>query len=127
MNPNREEAWFALALEKPIEQRAAFLDRVCAGDGALRQRLGALLAALLWMGRFASSAFAQPVKVLLNDTTVGTRHSREEQFGQFPRVLVGRVFLGVEVSQGCLRAGVGLRWRDACDSRMRPGSFRRPV
>jgi len=45
MNPNQEEALFALALEKPIEERAAFLDRVCAGDGVLRQRLGALLAA----------------------------------------------------------------------------------
>ncbi len=32
MNPNREEALFALALEKPAEKRAAFLDVMCEGD-----------------------------------------------------------------------------------------------
>src|SRR5215470_11756286 len=45
MNPNREEALLALALEKPIEKRAAFLDAMCDGDAALRARLEALLAA----------------------------------------------------------------------------------
>ena len=41
----REEALFALALEKPLDKRRAFLDAVCDGDPALRQRLEALLAA----------------------------------------------------------------------------------
>ena len=36
---------FALALEKPAEKRAAFLDAMCDGNAALRQRLEALLAA----------------------------------------------------------------------------------
>jgi hypothetical protein len=45
MNPTREEALFALALEKPAEKRAAFLDAMCEEDPALRQRLEALLAA----------------------------------------------------------------------------------
>ncbi|MBI5385255.1 MAG: hypothetical protein HZA90_11290 [Verrucomicrobia bacterium] len=45
MNPNGEEALFALALEKPAEKRAAFLDVVCEGDAALRTRLEALFAA----------------------------------------------------------------------------------
>ena len=45
MNPSREEALFALALEKPAEKRAAFLDVMCGDDAALRQRLNALLAA----------------------------------------------------------------------------------
>jgi serine/threonine protein kinase len=45
MNPTREEALFALALEKPSEKRAAFLDAICDGDPALRARLEALLAA----------------------------------------------------------------------------------
>jgi len=44
MNPSREEGLFALALEKPAEQRAAFLDAECEGDPDLRQRLEALLA-----------------------------------------------------------------------------------
>ena len=35
MNPNREEALFALALEKLAEKRPAFLDAVCEGDTAL--------------------------------------------------------------------------------------------
>jgi WD40 repeat protein len=45
MNPNREEALFALALTKPAAERAAWLDRECVDDPALRQRLEALLAA----------------------------------------------------------------------------------
>ena len=45
MNPNREEALFALALKQPPNDRAAFLDAVCSGDPALRQRLEALLVA----------------------------------------------------------------------------------
>ena len=45
MNATREEALFALAPEKPGEKRAAFLEVMCEGDAALRQRLDALLAA----------------------------------------------------------------------------------
>jgi WD40 repeat protein/serine/threonine protein kinase len=45
MNPNREEVLFALALEKPVAERNAFLEVVCGNDKALRQRLDALLAA----------------------------------------------------------------------------------
>ena len=41
----RESALFALALEKPFAERAAFLRAVCGGDNALRLRLEALLAA----------------------------------------------------------------------------------
>ena len=45
MNPNREELLFGLALTKPATERAAFLDRECGADDALRQRLESLLAA----------------------------------------------------------------------------------
>jgi len=45
MNPNREEALFELAREKPASERNAFLKAVCGEDAALRQRLEALLAA----------------------------------------------------------------------------------
>ncbi len=45
MNPNHEELIFGLALTKPANERAAFLDRECDGDAALRARLAALLAA----------------------------------------------------------------------------------
>ena len=45
MNPNREELLFQLALTKPAAERAAWLDRECSDDKALRARLEALLAA----------------------------------------------------------------------------------
>jgi len=41
----REAALFALAVEKPAAERAAFLQAVCGSDGALRQRLEVLLSA----------------------------------------------------------------------------------
>ncbi|HEY1662463.1 MAG TPA: serine/threonine-protein kinase [Verrucomicrobiae bacterium] len=43
--PNREEVLFALALAKPVDKRAAFLDVICECDTVLRERLEALLAA----------------------------------------------------------------------------------
>jgi hypothetical protein len=43
MDPALEEALFALALQKPPERRAAFLDAVCEGDPRLRDHLEALL------------------------------------------------------------------------------------
>lgn len=45
MNPNREELLFQLALTKAASERAAWLDRECGDDKALRSRLEALLAA----------------------------------------------------------------------------------
>ncbi|HVR35565.1 MAG TPA: protein kinase [Methylomirabilota bacterium] len=45
MNPTREELLFGLALTKPAAELVVFLDRECAGDSSLRQRLEALLAA----------------------------------------------------------------------------------
>src|SRR5439155_14868860 len=41
----REAALFAMALEKPVAERAVFLQAVCGSDGVLRQRLKTLLAA----------------------------------------------------------------------------------
>ena len=41
----RESALFALAVEKPVAERAAFLQAVCGKDSALRLRLDELLAA----------------------------------------------------------------------------------
>ncbi|WP_438480971.1 protein kinase domain-containing protein [Oleiharenicola lentus] len=41
---NREEEIFGDAIELPADERAAFLDQACAGDGALRARLATLLA-----------------------------------------------------------------------------------
>ncbi|HEY5913214.1 MAG TPA: serine/threonine-protein kinase [Verrucomicrobiae bacterium] len=45
MNSSPEELLFALALSKPVAERASFLDRECANDSVLRARLDKLLAA----------------------------------------------------------------------------------
>src|SRR6185295_13303405 len=45
MNPNREELLFQLALTKPTDERAAWLERECGEDKALCARVAALLAA----------------------------------------------------------------------------------
>jgi hypothetical protein len=45
VSANREETLFGLALEKPVAERAAFLEGDCLGDPALRTRVEALLAA----------------------------------------------------------------------------------
>ena len=55
MNPSREEALFALALEKPADKRAALLDAMCESGLALRQRLEAFLAAHEDAGEFVDS------------------------------------------------------------------------
>jgi hypothetical protein len=45
MNPSHEELLFGLAVTKSPADRAAWLDRECVGDAALRARLDALLVA----------------------------------------------------------------------------------
>ena len=44
-SPNREESLFDAALALPATQRAAYLDKACGQDAALRQRVEGLLAA----------------------------------------------------------------------------------
>ncbi|MFO0949706.1 MAG: protein kinase [Isosphaeraceae bacterium] len=53
-----EETIFNRALEKPAEERAAFLDEVCAGDVPLRDRLDVLLRAHDNPGSFLASPAA---------------------------------------------------------------------
>jgi serine/threonine protein kinase/predicted esterase len=45
VNVLSEEEIFAAAIEKPMPERASFLDRACAGDAVLRAQVEALLAA----------------------------------------------------------------------------------
>ncbi|MBL9126704.1 MAG: serine/threonine protein kinase, partial [Verrucomicrobiales bacterium] len=65
MTSSAEEALFALALAKPATERAAWLDRECGNDRALRQRLEVLLAAHEEPERLLSTA-AQPIRPLAN-------------------------------------------------------------
>src|SRR5436190_13010002 len=91
----REAALFALALEKPAAERAALLEVVCGTDGALRQRLEALLAAHdrpdgLW-GSDAGKTTAQPtVKI----------EGAEEPAGEAVGQMLGRYKLLERVGEG---------------------------
>src|SRR5690242_2042864 len=62
---------FDAAIELPKEQQAAFLDKACAGNVALRQRVEALLrahdAAGTFMDHPAQKAITKTVKITLKD------------------------------------------------------------
>jgi len=51
-DPERELAVFTEALKVPIHERAAFLERVCAGNEDLRHKVEALLKAHDRLGNF---------------------------------------------------------------------------
>jgi len=51
-DPSREVVVFTEALKVPVQERAAFLDRVCVGDGHLRRKVESLLRAHDRLGNF---------------------------------------------------------------------------
>ena len=51
-DPDRELVVFTEALEVPVQERATFLERVCAGDENLRQTVEALLRSHDRLGNF---------------------------------------------------------------------------
>jgi hypothetical protein len=51
-DPDRELVVFTEALKVPVQERAAFLERVCAGDENLRHKVEALLRAHDRLGNF---------------------------------------------------------------------------
>src|SRR6516162_3364540 len=85
---------FLAAVERPPADRAAFLDQACAGDGALRQRVEALLRAHDEPGAFLSEANPDPnATQAAAPSLVGT-------------VVVGRYKLLEEIGDG----GMGTVW-----------------
>src|ERR1035441_10137794 len=58
--PDRELAVFSDARKLPEQERAAFLDKACVGDAALRQRVEELLQAKDEAGDFLESPAAVP-------------------------------------------------------------------
>jgi hypothetical protein len=93
MNPSREEALFARALEKPAASRPAFLDAMCDGDEALRRRLEALLSA--HADRDGPMA-AQAEVVVASTLKIGSEEPHDEAIGQ----VVGRYKLLGKVGEG---------------------------
>jgi len=71
MKPERWEQLdqlFHTALEQAPDQRAAFLDKVCAGDESLRRQVEALLGAHERAGSFIQQpAFEVEARLLAND------------------------------------------------------------
>ena len=51
-DPDRELVVFTEALKVPIQERAAFLERICLGDENLRHKVEALLSAYDRLGKF---------------------------------------------------------------------------
>ncbi len=72
-----EETLFHMALQQPAAERAAFLEKMCAGDDALRQRVAALLHAVDSPGDFLGQS---PVK--LQATTSMTPPPRSGRAGK---------------------------------------------
>jgi eukaryotic-like serine/threonine-protein kinase len=84
MNRSREEVLFALALEKPVDKRPAFLDAMCEGDAALRQRLDALIAAHEQSGGLPGNGVTEPAKESADEAvgqTIG-RYKLREKIGE---------------------------------------------
>ena len=86
---NDEEALFRAAIELPADKRPAFLDAMCASDGALRARLERLLAAREQSGHASPALPAQTIKLDLTPP-------EDEAVGKF----VGRYKVLEKVGEG---------------------------
>ena len=95
MNPSREDAILVLTLEKPIAERAAFLEFLCGEDVARRERIEALLA-----------AHEGPSVSLPNEeSTADIPPERSNAEG--PGAMIGRYKLLENVGEGGFGAGRG--------------------
>jgi WD40 repeat protein len=98
--PNREVALFSAALELPVGERAAYLDKACADDPALRQRLGELLCvhqdAITFLENKAPGAQASPIGAEVPDATIRLSVSPAEKAGD----RIGRYKLLQQIGEG---------------------------
>src|ERR1035441_3519392 len=91
--PDRELAVFSDARKLPEQQRAAFLDKACVGDAALRQRVEELLQASNEAGAFLESPAAIPPR---SGETVGLPAIPAEKPGD----RIGRYKLLQQIGEG---------------------------
>jgi len=91
----REDALFALAIEMPAAERAAFLQAVCGSDNALRQRLEVLLTAHDRTGGWLEEGGDERgVRAILKSEVIAT--GADEYVGQ----AIGRYKLLEKVGEG---------------------------
>jgi serine/threonine protein kinase len=96
--PNPEVAVFAAALELPADQRGAYLDQACAGDGALRTQVEALLRVHDDAGNFFEklSSVARPASAKASSDTIRLQIIPSEKPGD----RIGRYKLLQQIGEG---------------------------
>ncbi len=108
-----ERELFEAALDKTPAERAAFLDRACAGAPALRQRLEALLARQEQAGSFLEGAALEGI------SAAAERPRGASSLSEAPgEVLAGRYQLLEQIGEG----GMGTVWLAQRPSRSVAGS-----
>src|SRR6185436_5917023 len=94
-DPGREVVVFTEALKLPPRERAAFLDRVCAGDEKLRRKVEALLRAHDRLGDFLEEPAITAARVpLLRKIAMARRRGHrkaESGFQPQPRNRKGKI------------------------------------
>src|SRR5258706_15031941 len=71
---------FTAAIQLPVGERAAFLERICSGDGEVRQRVEALLQTHARLGDFLEQPPAEPTK---SRPTVPSLESPGDRIGRY--------------------------------------------
>ena len=90
MGPGRDFELFTEAVQLPAQERVAFLNRVCAGDEALRHKIEALLKTIDRAGTFLESPPAGEINEERSKVTVGEK----------PGDRVGRYKLLQQIGEG---------------------------
>ena len=89
-SPLRDVEVFTAALEVPVGERAAYLDRSCRGNGELRQKVEVLLEAHLQAGDFLE----------LSPQNASMQARREASAGEKPGDRIGRFKLLQQIGEG---------------------------
>src|SRR5882724_2113082 len=100
----RSDEILQAALELASEDRAAFLDRACAGDAALRQKIESLLASAQQMGGFMEECMSRVAGELLADEPATAATGQMIGYYKIVELLdkggMGEVYLAIDTRTG---------------------------